>query len=62
MFYAVLILLIVSYVIYGIAQVLKEKTLSIVVKITWIIIIIVLPVLGTAGYLRTSFKERHGRW
>jgi hypothetical protein len=62
MIYAFLILITVSYMIYGVVQVSKNKSLSLPGKATWIIIIVLLPCLGTAGYLRTTFKERHGRW
>lgn len=62
MIYAFLILITVSYMIYGVVQVSKNKSLSLPGKATWIIIIVLLPFLGTAGYLRTTFKERHGRW
>jgi hypothetical protein len=48
--------------IYGVVQVSKDKSLSLMGKATWIIIIVLLPFLGTAGYLRTTFKERDGRW
>ncbi|WP_410478495.1 PLDc N-terminal domain-containing protein [Pedobacter frigoris] len=48
--------------IYGLVQVLKNKSLTLMSKIVWIFIVVFLPVLGTAGYLRTTFKERHGRW
>jgi hypothetical protein len=62
MIYAFLILITVSYMIYGVVQVSKDKSLSLMGKATWIIIIVLLPFLGTAGYLRTTFKERDGRW
>jgi len=60
--YAILTLFVLGYMIYGIVQVVKSKSLSVMNKIVWLAIVIFLPVLGTAGYLRTNFKERHGRW
>jgi hypothetical protein len=56
--YAILI----SYMIYGIVHVVKNKALGWPQKTIWIVVIVFLPVLGAAGYLRTNFKEKHGRW
>ncbi|TKC06966.1 PLDc N-terminal domain-containing protein [Pedobacter frigoris] len=62
MIYTILILFLLGYMIYGLVQVLKNKSLTLMSKVVWIFIVVFLPVLGTAGYLRTTFKERHGRW
>jgi hypothetical protein len=60
--YAFMLLLIALYLIYGIVHVLRDKSLNVLTKCAWIIFIIALPVLGTSGYFRTNFKERHGEW
>jgi hypothetical protein len=54
--------LLIAYMLYGIIHVLKNKTLSGLHKAVWVIAVVILPVLGTSLYLRTSFKERHGNW
>lgn len=62
MSYVILFILTGLYMIYGVVQVVRNKALNPMTKCAWIIFVIALPVLGTAGYLRTNFKERHGEW
>ena len=51
-------LLLIAYIIYGIANVVKNKSLNIAQKAVWIIVVVFLPVLGVALYLRSTFKVR----
>ena len=56
---AFLFLILISYLIYGIAKTVNNKSLTTLHKIVWLAIIIFLPVLGTSAYLRTTFKARN---
>ena len=57
MMYGQLLLLaiILVYMGYGIVKTVKNKNLTFLHKIVWIVIIISLPVLGASAYLRTTF-------
>ncbi len=59
MWYAIFTVILVGYMIYGIVQVTNNKSLNRVQKVMWIIVIVMLPVLGVAGYLRSTFESRN---
>lgn len=61
MFYAILIILTICYMIYGVVHIIRDKSMHLMAKIVWLAIVIIIPV-GASSYLRTNFKERHGRW
>lgn len=54
----ILLAVVLVYIIYGIVKTLKNNKLSLLHKIVWIAIIVLLPVLGTSTYLRTTFIPR----
>jgi hypothetical protein len=54
----ILLAVVLVYIIYGIVKALKNNQLSLLHKIVWIAIIVLLPVLGTSAYLRTTFIPR----
>ncbi|WP_414693542.1 PLDc N-terminal domain-containing protein [Pedobacter sp.] len=54
----ILLAVVLVYIIYGIIKAMKNKSLSLLHKIVWIAIIVLLPVLGTSAYLRTTFIPR----
>lgn len=58
---AVIILLAICYMTYGVVHIVRNKSMHIMAKIVWLAIVIIIPV-GASGYLRTTFKERHGKW
>ncbi len=62
MIHAILLLIVLGYMTYGIVHIVKNKSLSRVAKFAWIAAVICFPVLGTSFYLHSSFEERHGRW
>jgi len=56
---ALLFLILVGYMLYGVVNVMKNKQLNLTEKIVWIIVIVFLPVLGASLYLRGTFVSRH---
>lgn len=50
---------ILIYIAYGIVKTIKNKDLSLLHKIVWVSVIILLPILGTSAYLKTTFTQRH---
>uniref|UniRef100_UPI000EB3AC52 PLDc N-terminal domain-containing protein n=1 Tax=Pedobacter schmidteae TaxID=2201271 RepID=UPI000EB3AC52 len=56
--YIILIVLLLVYIIYGIVHIKNNKALNLSQKLTWIAIVICLPVLGVSIYLRTTFVPR----
>ncbi|WP_167353201.1 PLDc N-terminal domain-containing protein [Pedobacter steynii] len=52
------IALLLAYVIYGIVKTMRNKNLSPLHKLVWIIVIVSIPLLGTSAYLRSSFTPR----
>lgn len=58
MWYIVLAVLLIGYLVYGISNVVKDKSLNRIQKVVWIIIAIWLPFLGVALYFRSTFKAR----
>lgn len=58
MWYIVFSVLLIGYMIYGVVQVVKNKSLNRAQKAVWIIIAIWLPVLGVALYLKSTFRAR----
>ena len=61
MIYGILLLIVLGYMIYGVVHIIRDKSMHIMAKIVWLAIVIIIP-LGALGYLRATFKERHGRW
>ncbi|TCC91013.1 PLDc N-terminal domain-containing protein [Pedobacter hiemivivus] len=59
MWYIIFFVLWISYMVYGIAHIVKNKSLNRAEKIIWGVIAICLPVLGVAIYLKTIFVDRH---
>lgn len=57
--YALLFLILIGYMIYGIVSVIKNKQLNRAEKTVWIAVIVFLPVLGASMYLRGTFVARH---
>jgi len=59
---AILLILVLCYMIYGVVQVIRDKSLTMLARLIWIAIIVIIPVLGAGWYLRSNFQTRHGRW
>lgn len=58
MWYTIFSILLLAYMAYGIVHVVKNKSLNRAQKAVWIIIAIMLPTIGVALYLRSTFKAR----
>jgi hypothetical protein len=56
--YIILGILLICYMIYGIAHAVKNRSLTRFEKSVWIIIILCMPVLGASLYLRSTFRTR----
>ncbi|MBB5621051.1 putative membrane protein YczE [Pedobacter cryoconitis] len=54
-----LFLILPGYLLYGIVKTVKNKNLTLLHKIVWISIIILLPIFGTSAYLRTTFTPKN---
>lgn len=59
MWYTIFIVILIGYMIYGVVHVTNNKSLNRVQKVMWIIVIVMLPVLGVAGYLKSTFEARN---
>lgn len=57
-----LYVLVFANVIYGVVQISRNKHLQRAEKVLWFIIVICMPVIGTALYLRATFSAHHGNW